>query len=216
MRLGLHQLVLAAWLGAIVDRLRRGAAPLPETWQEIQSDLTSFGSARSSDDKPLPATYAHAPCPPELVSLMLELHRRLIRRSDERHVWNTVLEEAGFCPPDEVIEDLLARDVDTVYLGHLPLPDRLLWRFAEHVDEALLTLAKRRFVDDFYSADQFEEVLHSFPSHEWTLESLASMATASSPKTAVVARYVVEHPQCDELIDGASQAFKEEVKALRG
>jgi hypothetical protein len=43
------------------------------------------------------------------------------------------------------------------------LPDRLLWELADVVDESLLTLGKRRYINEEYSADEFEEVLYAFP-----------------------------------------------------
>lgn len=199
----------AAWLGAVVDRLRRGAAPFPEDESMASTDRESFGPRQQSY---YTRDWEHRPCPEELVPLMHEIHRSLRGRMEERHCWRFLFDEIPFCPPESIVEDLLERDIDTDRVGHLLLTDRLLWRLADVVPESLLTLAKRRFHSETCASDRFEEVLHAFPHHEWMLSSLACLASGVGEKSLILARYLALHPNRDKLMKHAAEELRLEVR----
>jgi hypothetical protein len=203
----------AAWLGAVVDRMRRGAALFPEDEAMARADRESFGPTQSSCDT---GNWEHRPCPDELVPLVHELHQNLRGRNDEKDRWSFLFGELPFCPPESVIEDLIERDVDTCLVGHLALSDRLLWQLAEVVPESLLTLAKRRFLSDTCVPDRFEEVLHAFPQDEWMLSSLVCLADGADEKSRILARYLAAHPDRDKLVKHATEELRAEVQKHRG
>lgn len=203
----------AAWLGAVVDRVRRGAAPFPEDESMACADRESFGPIQHSYDT---GNWEHRPCPDELAPLVHELHRNLRGRIDERDRWSFLFGELPFCPPESVVDDLIERDVDTCLVGHLALSDRLLWQLAEVVPESLLTLAKRRFLANTCAPDRFEEVLHAFPQHEWMLSSLVCLASGTDEKSLILSRYLAAHPNRDELMKHATEELRAEVQKHRG
>ncbi len=96
---------------------------------------------------------------------------------------------SNFVPPDAVIEDFLAREKVLLELGHLPLKDAHLWRLAPVVDEALLTLALRRYCLPEYRPSDLEEVFFNFPAHEWMTGTLIRAEPSCMEKAELLLTY---------------------------
>jgi len=110
-------------------------------------------------------------------------------------------------PPEAVIDDLLARDIQRALIGHMALSDARLWALADEVDEALLTLAKRRYLNDRYDQWAFKEVLHAYPTHEWMLSSLVMLKPSHIEKAVILIEYIHKAPNQHELTNHQSETF---------
>ncbi len=179
----------AAWLGAVVERTRHQQPPFPLDQDALDRDQRSFGFSFATSTSPASTPYAHRPCPSELAPLFRELLAAFRASAHESDLWFNLL-ISPFSPPEDVLEDLIQRDIHVTTIGHLPLSDRLLWKLADQVPEALLTLGKRRFLDPDCSPDRLEEVLHAYPHHRWLLNALQDLADEPSDKSRVVSRYL--------------------------
>lgn len=147
-------------------------------------------------------------CPESLEAIYSEVADRVRGQAWESAFWMHMLLIVGWPPPDPVIDDLLARDIETELIGHLPLSEARLWSLAPLVDESLLTLAKRRYVNDGFDEHQFEEVLHAFPSHRWMLSSLPMLIPSKPEKAAILASYIRRMPDPEMLVKRPSEIFR--------
>lgn len=211
------------WLGAVLERLRRGEPPIPpdpaadpqgtESW--FRRDQARFGytdQARAEESErrhEQQGPWEHVAPPEELAECYQELLTRVRGQAWERAFWRHALTHAPWPPPDSVLNDLLARDIETTLIGHLPLCDQMLWKLADQVPEALLTLAKRRYASADVDEHRFEEVLNAYPRHRWMLQSLAWLTPSSRAKAVVLAKHIREIPDRDDLLKNQSRLFAE-------
>lgn len=211
------EMAAAAWIGAMLERLDRREAPLPAFKEAaVRADRARFDAAPAgrspqldiSDPRERWAQPA-ASAVDGLAGLVTRLHERTRGASWEADLWLWLLQSLPGGVPEAVVHDLIDREIAIEAIGHCKLSDAALWRLAGRVDEALLTLAKRRYVSERCTADQFEEVLHAFPEHEWMLTSLPGLLPSSRHKAVRLAEYIREHPRRDELIRHAGGEFLE-------
>ncbi len=202
------QLAYCTWLGAVVDRLRHGDQPfsLDPDEVELRRDQGTFGvPANAWGYNPL---YEECPCPPDLRGLYVEMADRVRGTPIEAGFWGTIL-VGPWVPPDSVIEDLLARDIETDLIGHLPLSDPRLWKLADLVPEALLTLAKRRYLGERYDQYRFQEVLKAYPTHEWMLSSLPELTPSHPTKAEILVTHLRSLPDPEQYTRYQSKVFEE-------
>lgn len=207
----------AAWIGAMLERLDRGEAPLPSFEESaVRADRARFAPAVGRQVPELPVTDPREMWAPPMASvtdglagLLRRLHERTRGAAWEEELWFWLLQflPGGF--PEAVVHDLIDRQIAIGALGHCDLSDRALWRLADRVDEALLTLAKRRYTCEQYAVDQFEEVLRAFPEHEWMLTSLPILPTSSREKAERLSAHIRKHPKRDRLLRHARAEFLE-------
>lgn len=204
-----RSVLTAAWLGVVIDRLERGVAPWPRV-HEIEGndgsiDLdryvgkTLFTSPR--EDRHWGRVYT-----PAFEPLYDRLHALLRGKPKEEEIWGAVLVYGEPLPSETVLKDLVDRFPQSSLecsIGHFPTSDKFLWFMSDKVDEALLTLGKRRWLNERYTADQVEEVLHSFPNHEWLLHSLAKEPPTDAAKLAVLLPYLRGLDDGDKWVETA-------------
>lgn len=203
-----------AWIGAMLERLARGQPPLPGFEEAVvRHDRAQFDPGATSQGPELAAAPRErwalpAPAVTEgLGSLLSRLHEQTRGAEWEADLWFWLLQFLPDGLPDAVAHDLIDREIAVDALGHCNLTDAALWRLAGWVDEALLTLSKRRYVSAEHTADQFEEVLYAFPQHKWMLMSLPSLLPSSHEKAERLAARLREHPRRDELLRHACDDF---------
>jgi len=146
-------------------------------------------------------------CDPVRAELFKRIHCGMKGHEFEEEFWSDLLSASPTPPPLPVVRDLIARDIEVVLIGHFLLPDSILWDLAERVDESLLTLGKRRYINDEFSADQFEEVLYAFPTHHWLLKSLTYEEPSDNEKVARLVSYISRLPDASKLVKGSPEAF---------
>ncbi|MHA7814589.1 MAG: hypothetical protein ACX94C_14485 [Phycisphaerales bacterium] len=127
--------------------------------------------------------------------------------------WRYVLPSIPCVIPSRLVGDLIARDIEVVLLGHFPLRDADLWKLVD-VDEALLTLAVRRYANPEYDCGAFEEVLHAAPEHGWVLRTLIAHTPSDAEKQRELARYIEQSPERESLLERACVGLRAEIDTL--
>ena len=131
---------------------------------------------------------------PAFESLLQRIHDISRTKDWEATLWCHLLNWLPVLPSSKVADDLIDRRINLVELGHCNWQeDRILWRLAEEVDEALLTLAIRRFASPEYTTGEFEEVLYAHPSNVWNLRSLAIAHPSDPHKQRTLIEYIRRH-----------------------
>lgn len=146
----------------------------------------------------------------EIIDTLVPLVRG---QSWEPALWRYLLPHIPSVIPTSLVDDLIARDIEVVLLGHQLLRDVDLWKLVE-VEEALLTLVIWRFVNTDYDCGDFEEVLYSTSDHGWVLESLVRQDPSDHEKLDVLASYVSRSPERDVLLKRASTELCDRVEQL--
>lgn len=217
--------VFCAGLSLILDRLVRGE-PAVEGLDSLPADIEAehkiervfeaeLGLPRGVDPA---ACVGTGPCMPppqsEVLDGMLETLVPLVRGTPwEPVLWRYLLPCVPCVIPSHVVDDLIARDVEVVLLGHQPLRDIDLWKLVE-VEEALLTLAIRRYANPEYDSGEFEEVLFSARGQDWVLESLIRRDPSDTGKLDILASFVSQSDEKDSLLDQATPELREKVERL--
>ncbi len=127
--------------------------------------------------------------------------------------WRYVLPSIPCVIPSRLVDDLIARYVEVVLLGHFPLRDADLWKLM-NVDEALLTLAVRRYTNPEYDRGAFEEVLHADSEHGWVLRTLIAHTPSDAEKRRVLARYIDQSPDRESLLKRACVGLRAEIDTM--
>jgi len=128
--------------------------------------------------------------------------------------WRYVLPSIPCVIPSRLVDNLIARDIEVVLLGHFPLRDADLWKLVD-VDEALLTLAVRRYANPEYDCGAFEEVLHAAPEHGWVLRTLIAHTPSDADKRRVLAKYIDQSPERESLLERACVGLRAEIDKLK-
>ena len=132
-------------------------------------------------------------------SLLLELHQKLREQKCEQMFWGVILEKLEHPLPDEIALDLIERFEANDYvihkLGHSRQSDRVMWKLAPLVDEALLTLARSCYADSERDLSEFEKILKLFPNHEWMFDSVGHCSASSIEKRRAYEKAIENHPK---------------------
>jgi len=199
---------LAAWVGAIVARLRAGVEPYPgasrphprvayhedageratERCEERtdahapdpDDDAESFGvrSVRKYQKPPVPL-------PSELGSLLDELSGRARGEAWEDAVWTAVIWYCPWIVPERIALDLVTRRLPKCRyrLAHDLCPEPALFVLAENWPEAVHQLAVNRYIDPDWSWDDVLAILNDWKGLE--LLGVLAMAAPSSQDKAI-------------------------------
>ena len=124
----------------------------------------------------------------------------------ESLLWNGLM-SVPFVPPADVSLDLLSRGIAVAVLGHHPHSDEVLLAYAAEVPEALLTLAKRRYLSDDYGPEKFREALKVEPNSRWMLSALVREVPSDPAKARLLCAYVARHADRRELEAEACEAY---------
>lgn len=205
----------AAWLAVMIDRLNRGELPFAgvedrsaDHWGQCSEDQAAVAAMLDDFGTLQQATWDVPPASP-LIDAQLRRLERLVRdQAWEETLWDNVLRGVWTAIPDDVAESLIDRRIAILTLGHLPLSDRMLFRLMDEVVEALLTLAKRRYINDRYTPDQFEEVLHAGRDNEWMLRSVVMLEPSHVEKARRLAECVASRRPPLRLPEAIAPSFR--------
>jgi hypothetical protein len=209
----------------IIERLRRGE-PAVDGLLSASDDLDAehqaerafqalLGLPRAMDRE----AWAEAgPCMPpprsEVIDGLIATLMPLVEGAPwEAVFWRYVLPSIPCVIPTRLVDDLIARDIEVVLLGHFPLRDADLWKLVD-VDEALHTLAVRRYANPEYDCGAFEEVLHAAPEHGWVFRTLIAHTPSDAEKRRVLARSIDRSPERESLLKRADVALRAEIDKL--
>ncbi|MEO1279771.1 MAG: hypothetical protein AAFV77_12510 [Planctomycetota bacterium] len=213
----------AAWLAVLLERTSSGQIPiagLDDPNVNEDRSATEDRAAIYEAENPNSFDVWHSVTDAEPSAVLESLLRRVadaVRGKDwESRFWSCVFAVVPTRFPDDIAEDLIDRDVNIDHLGHLQLSDRLLWRLAERVPEALATLATRRFTDPEYDVDAFEEVLHGFPHEESMFRAVVYCQPSSRDKADRFAEYLRRLESPGQWLEAARAHFLEKWAVDRG
>ena len=207
---------LGAWLGAVLDRLRRGEAPVPPDADEaeVAGLAKSFGAYWAMG---VPAWAGRRVARiPALDAMLTEIHQRSRSKAWEESLWygGVLL----FCPtplPLAVAHDFVDRDIARSFLSHSHQEEEIWWRLVDDPDpEAVYSIAQFRYgrpEDDWH---RVEEVLQQFP-WESLLQRLARTSPSSREKAVALAEHILAHPEQEhEYIHGSRRLLNSEFAAV--
>ena len=191
----------AAWLAVMIDRLNRGEPPFAgvedrsaDHWKQCSEDQAAVAASLDEYCQLQQVTWEMPPASQVIDAQLLRLERLVRGKPWEETFWDNVLRGVWTAIPDDVAGRLIDRGVAILTLGHLSLSDKVLFRLMDEVNEALLTLAKRRYIHDRYDVDAFEEVLYAAPHDQWMLSSLIMLEPSIVEKAERLAAYIAS---CD-------------------
>ncbi len=203
----------SAFTGALLSRLSRGLPPFdsadPNDWE------AEFRSWFANPDTPDQWCVIPPEFEPPLHHLVCKLHAAIRTTPAETAFWESVALWIPGSLPTDVFNDLLARNIAIDAVGHRDEPDAHLWRLADRVEEALLTLAKRRYASPDCTDDQLEEVLFNFPDSTWMLSSLAAFEGSSARKVELVATYAARSNHFDQIRRNACEPVRQAIDAIK-
>lgn len=207
---------LGAWLGAVLDRLRRGEAPIAPGADEadVQQLAAGFGAIWTFG---VPAWASkRVPRIPALDAMLLEIHHRSRTQPWEESLWCGGI--LLFCPtplPTAIAHDFIDRNIARIFLSHSHQEEEVWWRLVDDPDpEAVYSIAYYRYgrpEDDWY---RVEEVLHQFP-WDSLLQRLARARPSSREKAAALAERIRARPEQEhDRILGSRRLLNPEFAAV--
>ncbi|MCA9280278.1 MAG: hypothetical protein H6815_05865 [Phycisphaeraceae bacterium] len=123
--------------------------------------------------------------------LMFQLHDAASGKHWEGLLWEEVVGALPTRLEARVANKLIDRGIAVSAIAHSLADDAVLWRLADDYEEAMLTLAKRRYVNDAYSVDQFAEVLSAFPTQRGRLQQcLMGLDSSDNQKSQILSGLV--------------------------
>ena len=178
------------WLGTAIGRLQAGLEPWENCCTSSGGDAikSRYGKYLAIQQHNKLDRWGPFEACPDVADALRQLHTWAKGRDGEYELWDTLL--CCYIPPDDIIDDLLRRELCVLSLGHMALADRWLWKLSDHVEEAKLTLALRRYINPAWSADQSEEVIYAFRESSWMMETLAGHEGSSLEKGMRFLHYV--------------------------
>ncbi len=191
---------LSAWLGAVVDRLRRDGAPLagpfPDEGEEaaLAADAESFGAASSylAFPGPLPRPLWSMSMPSSVEALLCEVHQRVRGACWEERFWEAMGTLVPGPWPESVAMDLVQRGLCRCLLAHIASSEGVWWELVGEYPEAAYNLAINRYTNPDDAWDRVEVVLNERPDSS-VFEMLARVEASSQDKADQLARYVAAH-----------------------
>lgn len=186
---------LGAWLGAVLDRLRRGGPPIPSDAGESQIEELAMGFGANWKITVSAWSYTRVARIPALDSMLIEIHTRARNQPWEEPLWEYgILLYVPTPLPVAIAHDFIDRNIARRYLSHSWQEESVWWRLVGDEDpEAVYNIAYYRYTrseDDWY---RVEEVLHQFP---WSdlLFKLAREKPSSPEKARGLAERIRAHP----------------------
>ena len=192
-------LSLAAWLGAIVSRLRSNQPAIPGSLSEsdIEQTAKSFGArlALAYSEKNIDKSQQI----PAIGVLLKEIHEHMKGRPGEEDLWGNITFRVPVPLPREVAIDLLDRNMCAHIFSHSWQLEEVWWRLTSEDDpEAVYNLAHYRYTRPQFQWHHIEEILHQFPWGE-ILQQLAHTAPSSPEKAENLCALVRKKTECNQI-----------------
>lgn len=176
---------LAAWLGVILDRVRKRRRPMSGRMTEAAfvADAASFGAVQlyQVPEWGWGTTIERRPA---LDRLLIEIHSHSRGRVWEPELWALLFSFIP-CPlPTKIAHDLIDREIGIQELGHGHQEEEIWWRLVDQVPEAVHNLALHRYQREEDDWSRVEEVINGFPGWETELYQLLVHSRASGTNKA--------------------------------
>lgn len=101
--------------------------------------------------------------------MLFELYNEIKNSDVEETVWRKVVFLHKKPLSKQIAFDLIDRKIALMELGHTRQDYEVMWKLAEMVDEALLTLAIDVYTKPTFGIDETEILFNKFYDHRWIL-----------------------------------------------
>lgn len=113
---------------------------------------------------------------------VFEVYKTVKNTDVEEIVWRRVVFLYDKPLTKQIVFDLIDRKIALVELGHTKQDYEVMWKLAEIVDEALLTLAIDIYTKRNFGIEETEILFNIFYDHTWMLETLIRNEPSSIEK----------------------------------
>jgi hypothetical protein len=134
---------------------------------------------------------------------LFDIYNKVRNTPIEEAVWSRLISFYKTPLPEEIVNDLINRRVAIIDLGHSKQEDKVMWRLAELVEEALLTLAIEIYTNDSYNDEVTEKLFKKFFHNAWMMETLAYKKPSSHNKKRIYENYIqmsVEKERLEKIV----------------
>ncbi|MGO4543486.1 hypothetical protein AB4Z29_01620 [Paenibacillus sp. 2TAB23] len=130
---------------------------------------------------------------------MFEVYNAVKHTDIEGEVWSKLSLSYGEPFPQPIVMDLIDRKIALVAIGHTRQEHQVMWRLAELVDEALLTLAIDMYTIESFEIDSMASLLNKFSGNRWMLETLIFKKPSSLEKRSLLESAIQQNSHSVDL-----------------
>jgi hypothetical protein len=113
---------------------------------------------------------------------LFEIYNKVRDTPIEEAVWSKLISIYETPLPEGIVNDLINRRIAIIELGHSKQEVEVMWRLAELVEEALLTLAIEIYTNASFNDEETEKLFKKFFHNTWMMETLAYKKPSSQNK----------------------------------
>ncbi|CAM4470032.1 hypothetical protein PAEN110709_20005 [Paenibacillus endophyticus] len=130
---------------------------------------------------------------------LFEVYNAVKHTDVEDEIWSKLSLSYGGSLPKPIVMDLIDRKIAIMALGHTRQEHQVMWRLAELVDEALLTLAIDMYTIECFGIDPMASLLNKFCGNRWMLETLIYKNPSSLEKRSLLESAIQQNSHSVEL-----------------
>ena len=131
---------------------------------------------------------------------LLSIKDRIMGLEFEKRFWEETLPYIDVNSLNErLLNYLIDKNIADSILGHMPLPDRYLWKLADKMEESAITLGKRMYIGEKYTCEEFEDFLNKFIDNHWLFDSLLLIEPGHGEKNNKLIRTLFRKTQYKDL-----------------
>lgn len=131
--------------------------------------------------------------------ILFEIYNEAKNTDGEEEVWKKLISLYDKPLPKQIAFSLIDRNIAIMDLGHSKQEYDVLWRLAEIVDEALLTLAVGVYTQLTFGHEEMELLLNKYDNHNWMMESLIYKQPSSPEKRRLLEAAIKRNMDADRL-----------------
>lgn len=148
---------------------------------------------------------------------VFEVYKTVKNTDVEKIVWRRLVFLYDKPLPKQIVFDLIDRKIALLHLGHTKQHYEVMWKLAEIVDEALLTLAIDIYTKRNFGIEETEILFNKFYDHTWMLETLIRNEPSSIEKRRLLEAALQKNKNADSLqrlltvVDNAKLARRDDL-----
>ncbi|MGO4350086.1 hypothetical protein AB4Z45_31940 [Paenibacillus sp. MCAF9] len=131
--------------------------------------------------------------------ILFEIYNEAKNTDGEEEAWKNLISLYDKPLPKQIAFSLIDRNIAIMDLGHSKQDYDVLWRLAEIVDEALLTLAIDVYTQLSFGHEEMELLFNKYDNHKWMMESLIYKQPSSPEKRRLLEAAIKRNMDADRL-----------------
>lgn len=131
--------------------------------------------------------------------ILFEIYNAVKNSDVEETVWRELVFLYDKPLSKQIAFDLIDRKIALVELGHTKQEHEVMWKLAEMVDEALLTLAIDVYTKITFGIDETEILFNKYHNNSWMLETLIHREPSSTEKRRLFESALQKNTDSDSL-----------------